>query len=93
MHNNFPDDWVKKSDIDTLIQLIESTQKCDCYLSPLSSTIPTNVCANVGGYAIIFINSFRLKKKVDLGLYSCPKTDKKSVQEIKTWWKNYKESK
>ncbi len=93
MTGQFPDNWVKSSDIDTLMTLISSTKKCNCFLNPLSSYIPTNDNAEIGGYAIIFINSFRQKSNIDLGLYSCPKTDKKTVEEIKKWWRNYKQMK
>ncbi len=91
MVDEFPVDWVKQSDIDTLVTLIASTKKCNCFLNPLSSYIPTNKNADIGGYAIIFINSFRHKSKINLGLYSCPKTDKNSVEEINKWWTEYKQ--
>jgi hypothetical protein len=90
MVDDFPVEWVKESDIDTLIRLVTSTKKCNCFVNPLSSYIPTNQNADIGGYAIIFINSFREKSKVSLGLYSCPKTNKKSVEEINKWWTKYK---
>ncbi len=93
MVDEFPVDWVKQSDIDSLVTLITSTKKCNCFLNPLSSYIPTNKNADIGGYAIIFINSFRQKSKINLGLYSCPKTDKKSVEEINEWWTEYKQTK
>lgn len=89
MIDEFPIDWVKESDIDTLMTLINSTRKCSCFLNPYSSYIPINDNADIGGYAIIFINSFRQKHKINLGLYSCPKTDKKSVEEITKWWNNH----
>ena len=86
----FPEDWVKSSDLDSLITLIGSTTKCNCSKSPLSSHIPTNMNADIGGYAIIFINSFRQKKRISLGLYNCPKTQKESVEEIMKWWTDFK---
>ena len=86
IENDFPIDWVKDSDIPTLLTMINSTKKCYCYMNPLSSYIPTKCNANVGGYAIIFINSFRNKTKIDLGLNNSPLTDKKSVEEITKWW-------
>ena len=94
MYNDFPSDWVKPSDIDTLIKLISSTKKCECFLNPISSNIPTqDEYAEIGGYAIIFINAYRQKIKVDLGLYNCPKTDKKSAEEIIKWWAETKQNK
>jgi hypothetical protein len=91
MVDQFPIGWVKQYDIDTLVTLIKSTKKCCCFLNPLSSFLPRNQSAEIGGYAIIFINSFRQRTKIDLGLYSCPKTDKQSVEEITKWWTNYKQ--
>lgn len=93
MTDEFPEDWVKESDIDTLMTLIQSTKKCNCILNPLSSYIPINNDADIGGYAIIFVNSFRQKTKIKLGLYNCPKTDKQSVKEINNWWTTYKQTK
>jgi len=90
MADSFPNDWVKASDLDSLMALIGSTTKCNCFLNPLSSYIPTNENADIGGYAIIFINSFRQKTRISLGLYKCPKTDKESVDEILEWWRGFK---
>ena len=90
MADAFPNDWVKSSDLDSLMALIGSTTKCNCFLNPLSSYIPTNENADIGGYAIIFINSFRQKTRINLGLYKCPKTDKESVDEIMKWWRDFK---
>src|SRR4030095_14567463 len=67
----FPIDWIKASDIDTLISLIESKEKCRCVLNPLSSYIPINENADLGGYAILFLNSFRNNKSVEFGLWAC----------------------
>ncbi len=89
LSDNFPIDWVKSTDLDTLITLIKSTIKTKCLVNYLSSNIPTNN-ADIGGYAISFINSFRNKTKIKIGLYNCPKTNKESVEEIMIWWANYK---
>ena len=90
MADAFPEDWVKASDIDSLISLIGSTTKANCFLNPLSSNVSRNESADVGGYAMIFINSFRQKQKVSLGLYNCPKTNKEAVDEILKWWNEFK---
>ncbi len=92
MLDQFPNKWVKRVDIDTLVTLIKSTKKCKCFLNPLSSRIP-NDSANIGGYAIKFINSYRNKSKLEFGLYDCPKTDAKSVEEINQWWSKYRQEK
>lgn len=90
--DEFPVDWVKPSDLDSLISLIASTKKCNCIINPLSSYIPTNMNADIGGYALLFINSFRQKSKIDFGQYSCPKTDEQSVEAINKWWIEYKQT-
>ena len=86
MTNNFPENWVKKKDITSLIQLINNTTKSDCYLNPLSSSLPFNDYAEIGGYARIFIQSYKDKKKLQLGLYSCPKVDKEINDDLLKWW-------
>jgi hypothetical protein len=100
--NDFPLDWVKYSDIDTLISLIKSPRRCRCFTNPSGSPnlmyLPTedithDYKANVGGYAIIFINSFRNKTRIDLGLFYCPMTDSETSEELINWWRIYKHTK
>lgn len=85
--DDFPKDWVKNKDIDSLISIIDSKEKCNCYLNPLSSTIPKDN-GEVGGFAIEFIKAFKENRKLDLGLYYCPKVNKKEAEELKVWWKS-----
>jgi hypothetical protein len=85
MKDDFDSGWVKRSDIDTLIQLVKLKDKCSCFLEPVSSFIPTD-SANIGGYAIRLIKSYRDNKKLSLGLYSCPKTNDKEAEELIHWW-------
>ena len=92
IESDFPKDWIKSQHLDSLIALVESKEKCNCYLNPLSSYVPQD-SAEVGGFAIEFIKAFKENKKVDLGLYSCPKVNQKEVTEIKIWWKKYNETK
>lgn len=84
--DDFPKDWVKKEDIKRLIVLLDSKEKCDCYVSPLSSYLPKD-SADVGGYAAAFIKSYIDKKPIDFSLYSCPKVNKEDSERIKKWWK------
>jgi hypothetical protein len=35
------------------------------------------------------VKSFKEKKKVDIGLHSCPITSNKDVAELKEWWNNF----
>ncbi|ACF13481.1 hypothetical protein Ctha_1016 [Chloroherpeton thalassium ATCC 35110] len=89
MVDKFPNDWVKREHIDTLISMIDSKDTCGCFLNPLSSYIPSG-CAEKGGYAALFIKSFMDNKPVSFGLYACPKVDKKLNEELISWWINYK---
>jgi hypothetical protein len=88
----FPCDWVTISDIDTLMRLITSKKACYCYYNLLSSHIPVHEKADIGGYSIILINSFRQKTKIDLGSFNCPKTEKNAVEELNKWWTQYKDT-
>lgn len=83
--SNFPKNWVKPSDIPLLIKLLESHEKCKCYMSVFSSIIP-NGESELSGYAIAFIESYRNKKSVNLGLQSCPEYNKEKIDEILKWW-------
>lgn len=85
MINEFPNDWVKEEHLDELIELLDSKEECGCFMNPLSSGLPTG-SAEKGGYAGIFLKSFKDKEKVDLGLYSCPKVDETLNRELKNWW-------
>ena len=80
MTDSFPDNWLKREDIDSLMKIVNSKEKCNCFLNPLSSYIPYD-SADIGGYAVAMVSSFRQKKKVSFGLYACPKTNKKDVKE------------
>ena len=86
VENDFPDKWMKESDIDTLINLISSKTKCKCLVNPLSSYLPTTEESDLGGYAIMFINSYRKDKQIKLGLHICPKSNEKEISELRKWW-------
>ncbi len=70
--DEFPENWLKTADIDTLVALVKSKEKCYCIINPLSSYIPSD-SADIGGYTIELIRAFQQKTKVTFGLYSCPK--------------------
>ncbi len=89
--NEFPKNWVKYKEIEKLINLIDSKESCKCLVNPLSSFIPTNEKASIGGYAVLLINSFKNKTKIDIGKYYCPETSEKEITEIKKWWNEYKQ--
>jgi hypothetical protein len=89
MTNEFPMHWVKEEHIEGLFKILESKEKCGCFLNPLSSYIPTGN-AEKGGYAGIFLKSFKEEEKIDLGLYSCPKVDEGLNEELRNWWNERK---
>lgn len=89
MTNEFPIDWVKEEHLEGLFKLLDSREECSCFLNPLSSYIPTGKAEN-GGYAGLFIKSFKDEEKVDLGLYSCPKVDESLNEELRNWWNERK---
>jgi hypothetical protein len=90
MMDQFPIDWVKEKHIEYLISILESKEVCGCFINPLSSYLPLDDFAEKGGYAGIFIKAYKEKQKVELGLYSCPKVDKKLNAELRKWWKEGK---
>ncbi|QBZ97569.1 hypothetical protein [Flavobacterium sangjuense] len=92
IESNFSKNWVKSKDLNSLISLVDSKEKCNCYLNPLSSYIPKD-SAEVGGFAIEFLKAFKENRKLDLGLYYCPKVNEKEAEELKSWWKEYNKHK
>jgi hypothetical protein len=84
--DSFPNNWLTKKDIDTLIKLIKSKDKCNCFLNPLSSYIPTNDNGEVGGYAAWLIKAYANKKKVSFGLHACPKVNNLEADKLIKWW-------
>ena len=87
--NDFPATWIHEEDVKELIKLVNSREKCGCFLNPLSSRIPTEE-ATVGGYAIALISAYKEKRKVDFGLYACPETTKQKVDALLKWWATQK---
>ena len=87
--SKFPPNWITEKDIDKLIKILDSKVTCKCTISRLSSFLPSDN-AELGGYAVIFIESFKNNILIDLGLYSCPETNSKKTKEIIDWWKKYR---
>lgn len=92
MMGEFPENWVKPKDVPYLISIINSKEKCCGYMHIFSSYM-SNEDAEVGGFAIIFLNSYITKTKIDLGSNSNPKTDKESINKIEDWYRNTKNKK
>lgn len=86
MPDSFANNWLTKNDIDTLIKLVNSKEKCKCYLNPLSSNIPTNESGEVGGLATWLIKAYKEKSRVSFGLYACPKVDQYEAGSLIKWW-------
>ena len=90
MVGDFPENWVKSNDVEYLMSIMNSREKCCGYMNVFSSFI-SNENAEVGGFAIIFLNSYISNTKINLGLNCNPKTDKESVKKIENWYRNMKD--
>lgn len=86
---DFPKNWVKPDDIEYLISIMKSKEKCCGYMNTFSSFISSEN-GEVGGFAIIFLNSYISKTKINMGLNCNPKTDEESVTKIESWYRNSK---
>ena len=86
---DFPENWVKKQDIEYLIRNIKSKQKCCGYMNVFSSYISSEN-AEIGGFAIDFMKSYIEKKQLNFGLNSNPKVDEKEVEKLMNWYANQK---
>lgn len=96
--------WVKETELEYLVKLVHSEQKCRCLVNFLSSTLPGNEeYATVGGVAMDVIDYYRGEIEQFPGKtmimyhngnypvwYRCPKTDAARAKEIEEWWANRK---
>lgn len=87
MAGEFPNKWVKPKDVEYLISIMRSKQRCCSYMNVFSSYFPDQK-AEVGGFAIIFLKSYISNTKVNLGLTCSPNSDPKEIQKIENWYKN-----
>ena len=85
---DFEENWVKKNDLEYLISKINSKKKCCGYMNIFSSFISSEN-AEIGGFALIFLKSFKEKSTINLGLNSNPKFEKTESQKIIIWYENY----
>jgi hypothetical protein len=90
IRDTFPTNWVKREHLDTLMALVHSTERCNCYVNPLSSYFPLDNYAEIGGFAQLFIQSFIDNKPLILGRYLCPKVDESINEKLSKWWHNEK---
>ncbi|MDA6068579.1 hypothetical protein NJT12_03000 [Flavobacterium sp. AC] len=89
MIGEFPDKWVKPNDIQYLMSIMRSKEKCCGYMNMFSSTLVTDN-GEVGGFAVIFLNSYISNTKIKMGLNCNPKTDKESIEKIEKWYQKQK---
>ncbi|HWY34891.1 MAG TPA: hypothetical protein VNX68_09605, partial [Nitrosopumilaceae archaeon] len=52
----------------------------------VSSYVPFDSLAEVGGYAIQWIKAFKEKKNFSFSLYTCPKVNIKEADSLIMWW-------
>jgi hypothetical protein len=87
MMGDFPENWVKPNDIQYLITIMRSKEKCCGYMNAYSSFISSET-GEVGGFAIIFLNSYISKEKINMGLNCNPKVEEESVRKIENWYQS-----
>jgi hypothetical protein len=89
--DKFPKHFVKRSDIETLLKSIKSIERCKCTFNPLSSYLPRRTdTAELGGYIISLIKSYKNKTRFSVGLHFCPKLDGKEADYLIDWWSKNK---
>jgi hypothetical protein len=85
-----PENWLTKSDVDSLVTLINSTDSAKCIMLVISSYYPLNESSTIGGQILSIIKAYKDKKKYPTFLTSCAKTDQKQIAEIENWWNEQK---
>lgn len=81
--------WIAHKDIDSLITLINSTAPAKCVKSPLSSQMPKD-SATIGGQVLYLLEVYKHGQDYPAFLTSCGITDKKRIEELKQFWKEWK---
>jgi hypothetical protein len=90
---NIGDKWITDSDIENLINLIDSEDPTYCIIQMMSSNLPTPTdYSTLGGQIMDILDAYRLKKQYPYFLSSCSKNDEKRKTEILNWWNDYKKS-
>jgi len=82
---NFPNNWIKEDDLGYLFSIIDSKVLCKTITSPLNSNIPS-IPVYLGGYAQLFLTSYKENKRITYGLYLSPPKNKITSDELKKWW-------
>ena len=82
--------WIKDSDIDSLINLVDSKEPAYCLMKAISSHLPVNESSTVGGHVMNIIDAFRYQKEYPYVLTDCPKNDEQRKMEILNWYEEFK---
>lgn len=84
------EDWIKDSDIENLISLIDSKDTAYCIVQMISSNLPDPAdYSTLGGQIMDLLDSYRLEKDYPNFLSSCSKNDELRQQRILEWWSAY----
>jgi hypothetical protein len=85
--------WVKASEIDSLILLIDSKEPSYCIEGSYASLRPPNRRSTIGGQVMNLIDSFRLNWGYPMLPFDCATNDEKRKAEILKWYKKFKKGK
>ena len=84
-----PKNWITKSDIAQMIDLIDSENRTYCVMQIISSNMPDLLeYSTLGGQIMNVIDSYRLNKNYPFFLTDCAKNDEIRKKEIIEWWEN-----
>ncbi|MCK9400904.1 MAG: hypothetical protein M0Q51_13060 [Bacteroidales bacterium] len=83
-----PKDWVQLDDVKYFMQYIDSTEKCKCIITVISSYLPFDDYSTLGGQAMNLIDSYRKNQPYFQSSWDCSKNDSLRAQEIKEWWES-----
>lgn len=92
VHGTVDSNWIKKSDVEFLMNLIDSKQDAKCIFNISASLVPKGK-STIGDHAIRLIEVYKSKNKFPDEFLICPKYDRKKRKEIKKWWLLEKKSK
>ncbi len=86
--NRAKSDWIKESDLNYLMTLIESKRRAKCVKESISSDWKpgSDDFSTLGGQVMNIIDSYRKNEPYPNFFVDCSITDSTRVQEIKKWW-------
>jgi hypothetical protein len=82
--------WIKDTDIDSLIVLIDSKEPAYCLMKMISSHLPVNESSTVGGHVMNILDAYRYQKEYPYILTDCPKNDEQRKTDILNWYEEFK---